>query len=245
MHIQPNQPAILLIGSDLTDFETVIAALETAGNNVLTACDGCEGFLLAQRERPDLIISQQRLADVSGVELCRLIRSDEQLNTTPFVLMAEQQQQHHGETETASEILLAGVDDYLSSLHDSQFLAAKVAWLIRRKRAEENLRQYYKILRRRQIHITEIIKETSNLMRNMESELEFSALDDFSAHESEKLFGKKIELGINMVDSLAHLLEEQVNALEIGERTQKGEEVSALPDLCGSKHEYDYYEIVS
>ena len=241
MQIHPQRPTILLIGSDLDVFESVIGTLEAAGNNVLTACDGCEGFLTAQQERPDLIISQWQLHDVSGVELCRLMRSDEQLNATPFVLMSEQYQ----ETDAANEILLAGIDDYLSSFHDAQYLAAKVSWLIRRKRSEENLRQYYKILRRRQIHITEIIKETSNLMRNMESELEFSALDNFAAHESEKLFGKKIELGINMVDSLAHLLEEQVNALEIGERTQKGEEVAVLPELCGEKHEYDYYEIIS
>jgi len=241
MQFQQHQPVILLIGADLNNLESAIFALEEAGNKVLTACDGCEGFLLAQRERPDLIVSQMSLADVSGIELCRLIRSDEELNATPFVLMAEK----YREAGNVNEILLAGVDDYLSPSHDSQYLAAKVAWLIRQKCSEENLRQYYKILRRRQVHITEIIKETSDLMRNMESELEFPALDDFSAHESEQLFGKKIELGINMVDSLAHLLEEQVNVLEICERTQKGEEFSALPELCGEKHEYDYYEIIS
>lgn len=241
MQFELHQPVILLIGADLNLFESAVYMLEAAGNKVLSARDGCDGFLLAQREQPDLIISQQYLDDVSGIELCRLIRSDEHLNATPFVLMAQQQQ----DADDINEILLAGADDYLSPFHDSQYLAAKAAWIIRQKRSEENLRQYYKILRCRQVHITEIIKETSSLMRNMESELEFSALDDFSAQESEQLFGKKIELGINMVDSLAHLLEEQVNALEICERTQNGEEFSAVPELHAERNEYDYYEIIS
>lgn len=241
MHIQRRQPAILLIGANLNSLQSMICALEAAGNNVLTAFDGCEGFLLAQRERPDLIISRQNLADVSGVELCRLIRSDEELNRTPFVLMAEQYQ----DAIDVSEILLAGADDYLSPSHDANYLAAKVSLLIRQKRSEENLSQYYKILRRRQIHITEIIKETSDLMRNFNRELEFTAFDEFSSQETEKLFSKKIELGINMVDSLAHLLEEQVNALEICERTRKGEEFSADKAPIAEKHEYDYYEIIS
>jgi CheY-like chemotaxis protein len=241
MQFQQRQPVILLIGADLNNLESAIFALEETGNRVITASDGCEGFFLGQYEQPDLIISQQHLTDVSGVELCRLIRSDENLNATPFILMAEQYQ----DAENINEILLAGVDDYLSPFQDSQYLAAKVKWLIRQKCSEENLRQYYKILRRRQVHITEIIKETSDLMRNIESDLELPDCDDFSVQESEKLFGKKIELGLNMVDSLAHLLKEQVNALEICERTQKGEDFSSLQEPVGERYEYDYYEIIS
>ncbi|HXG84996.1 MAG TPA: response regulator [Pyrinomonadaceae bacterium] len=241
MQFQQNQSAILLIGNNLNILENVIFALEEAGNKVTTAFDGCEGFLLAQHERPDLIVSQMSLNDVSGVELCRLIRSDEDLCATPFVLIGEPLE----DGVDAAEILLAGADDYLSPFHDAKYLAAKVDWLIKRKRSDENLRQYYKILRRRQVHITEIIKETSDLMRSFNDELELTAFDEFCAQETEKLFGKKIELGINMVDSLAHLLEEQVNALEICERTQKGEEFGVLPESCGEKHEYDYYEIIS
>jgi len=241
MQFQQNQSVILLIGNDLNILENMIYALEAAGNKIITACDGCEGFLQAQRKHPDLTVSQMSLDDVSGVELCRLIRSDEDLCATPFVLM--------GETLVdggdAAEIFLADADDYLSPFHDANYLAAKVDWLIKRKRSDENLRQYYKILRRRQVHITEIIKETSDLMRSFNDEPECTPFSEFSASETEKLFGKKIELGINMVDSLAHLLEEQVNALEICERTQKGEELSILPELCGEKYEYDYYEIIS
>lgn len=241
MQFQQNQPAILLVGNDLDILENALFALEQAGNKVLTAGDACEGFLLAQRERPDLIVSRMSLADVSGVELCRLIRSDEELCQTPFVLIGEPLENG----VDATEILFAGVDDYLSPFHDAQYLAHKVAWLIKRKRSEENLRQYYKILRQRQVHITEIIKETSDLMRSFNDELEIAAFDEFSSQETEKLFGKKIELGINMVDSLAHLLEEQVNVLEICERTQKGEEFFNAPESCGEQHEYDYYEIIS
>lgn len=215
-------------------------ALERAGNRVLTAFDGCEGFLLAQRERPDLIVSQISLPDVSGSELCRLIKTDENLCAASFVLMGDEWQD-----ADAHEILNSGTDDYLLFSQNAEYLATKIEWLIKQKRSEDNLRQYYKILRRRQLHITEIIRETSGLMRSFNRELEFAAAEDFSDCESQTLFGKKIELGINMVDSLARLLEEQVNVLEICERTHKGEEFSHAPDMGCEKHEYDYYEIIS
>ena len=82
-------------------------------------------------------------------------------------------------------------------------------------------------------------------MRNLDFELEFTSLDDAFAQESARLFGKKIELGINMVDSLAHLLEEQVNVLEIYERTSKGEDFDVIQESAAEMSKYDYYEIIS
>lgn len=241
MQFQQNTSIILLIGDDLNDLERIAFALEKAGNRVITADDGCEGFLTAQRERPDLIISQTSLSDISGLELCQLIRSDGEIASTPFLLFGDMFQ---GDLE-AVDILHVGADDYLSYSHDLSYLITKVEWLIRQKRSENNLKQHCQILRRRQIHIADIIQETSDLMRNMECELALTDEDEFSCRESKKLFYKKIELGINMVDSLAHLLEEQVNALEIYERTTKGEEFIAAMEADSGKTEYDYYEIIS
>lgn len=241
MHFQQTQPVILLIGNNSNNFENSINALEQAGNSVVTAGDGCSGFLAAQRERPDLIVSRISLPDVSGIELCRLIRTDEELCATPFVLIGEAFE----EEGTDAEILRSGADEYLSDLHTAQYLVIKAAWLIQQKRSEANLRQYCQILRQRQRHITEIIKDTSGLMRNLDYELEFTDFDDASGRESAKLFGKKIELGINMVDSLAHLLEEQVNVLEIYERTCKGEDFDLIQESAAEMSKYDYYEIIS
>jgi DNA-binding response OmpR family regulator len=241
MHIQQNQPVILLIGNNSNNFENSISALEQAGNHVLTARDGCSGFLAAQRERPDLIVSQISLSDVSGIELCQLIRSDEELSATPFILIGEALQYE----DKDADILRTGADDYLTDSHSAQYLTIKAAWLIQQKRAEANLRQYCQILRQRQRHITDIIKDTSDLMKNLDYELEFTEFDGVSAQESAKLFGKKIELGINMVDSLAHLLEEQVNVLEIYERTSKGEDFDLIQESAAEMSKYDYYEIIS
>ncbi|MDQ6786407.1 MAG: response regulator [Acidobacteriota bacterium] len=241
MHFQQNQPVILLVGDNSNNLKNSVFALEQAGNYVLTARDGCSAFLTAQRERPDLIISQISLADVSGIELCRLIRTDEELSATPFVLIGEA----HQDDAKAAEILRAGADEYLSDSHTAQYLAIKAAWLIQQKHSEANLRQYCQILRQRQRHITEIIKDTSDLMRNLDYELEFTNFDEVSAQESVKLFGKKIELGINMVDSLAHLLEEQAHVLEIYERTSKGEDFDLVQESAAEMSKYDYYEIIS
>jgi len=51
------------------------------------APDGPAGIALATLERPDLIILEARLPGVDGVEVCRRLRAEPDLQTTPILLV--------------------------------------------------------------------------------------------------------------------------------------------------------------
>jgi PAS domain S-box-containing protein len=98
--------------------------------------DGREGFEVAKRERPDVVISDVMMPGVNGIEFCQLIRKDEELRGLPILLVSAQR------TDTGSVIegLAAGADDYLEMPFDSAKLVAKVSRLIVRRKLEAALR---------------------------------------------------------------------------------------------------------
>jgi PAS domain S-box-containing protein len=127
----------VLIVNDLPEQLMLMQGLlRKAGYRVLTAEDGFVAFNLAKQERPDLVISDVCMPRVNGLEFCRLLRADRQLQSVPILLVSAQ------ETDTANVVagLRAGADDYLEIPFDSTRLIAKVARLLERSRLEANYR---------------------------------------------------------------------------------------------------------
>ena len=131
-----NRPPTILIVDDTHDkLELTAFILRQAGYSVKTAFDGREGLEIALREMPHLILSDVSMPVMNGIELCRLVRSDERLRTTPIMLITALRKS----AESMAEGLEAGADDYIEAPYEPSKLVAKVARLIERKRAEEPL----------------------------------------------------------------------------------------------------------
>ena len=131
------QNTILVVNDAPDQLIMMSTLLRQAGYRVLTASDGNEGFEIAQREHPDLVISDVLMPRADGIELCRLIRSDSDLCATPILLASALRQ----DTESAVEGLQAGADDYLEMPNDMMRLIAQVARRIERKRYVDALRE--------------------------------------------------------------------------------------------------------
>ncbi|MEP6922422.1 MAG: PAS domain S-box protein [bacterium] len=110
--------------------------LRKAGYSVLTAGDGLEGFEVAKRERPDLVISDVSMPRANGIEFCRLMRSDADLRSIPILLASA----HRRDTASVVEGLSSGADDYLEMPFDATRLIAKVSRLLERSKVEANYR---------------------------------------------------------------------------------------------------------
>src|SRR5829696_3477267 len=110
--------------------------LHKAGYSVLTAGDGLDGLTLAKQKRPDLVISDVTMPRMNGLEFCREIRADSELQTIPILLVSALQK----DTDSVVAGLRAGADDYLEFPFDSARLVAKVSRLLERSRLEANYR---------------------------------------------------------------------------------------------------------
>ncbi len=127
----------VLIVNDLPEqLQLMAGLLRKTGYSVLTAEDGLEGFNLARKEHPDLVISDVSMPGVNGLDFCRMLRSDDQLGSIPILLVSALQT----DTETVVAGLRAGADDYLEVPFDSTRLVAKVSRLLERSRLEATYR---------------------------------------------------------------------------------------------------------
>src|SRR5580658_3838476 len=78
----------ILVADDESHILHVVSLkLRNAGFAVVTAGDGQEALELAQQERPDLIITDYHMPQLSGLELCQRLRADANLNKIPTVML--------------------------------------------------------------------------------------------------------------------------------------------------------------
>ncbi len=115
---------ILVVDDEPTLRETLAEALEQDGLRVVTAEDGKEALEAFRAESPDLMLLDLMLPQVSGIEVCRIIRRESSL---PIIML----------TAKDSEIdkvvgLELGADDYVTKPFSLRELMARIRAQLRR-----------------------------------------------------------------------------------------------------------------
>jgi PAS domain S-box-containing protein len=190
----PENYKILAVNDDPDQLEIKEFLLLNAGFRVLTAQSGNEAYTVAQRERPDLIISDVLMPDGDGIELCRLIRANEKLRFIPILLVSALQK----DTANVVKGLEAGADDYMELPYEPMRLIAKAARLIERKRVEDALRESENRFRNLIENLTDII---SILAPDGTVIYESPSLEHILGYKPEELIGKKIFTFIHPEDA--------------------------------------------
>ncbi len=78
----------ILVADDETHILHVVSLkLRNAGYIVLTARDGQEALDLALAERPDLLITDYHMPELSGLELCQRLKQDPSTSGIPAIML--------------------------------------------------------------------------------------------------------------------------------------------------------------
>jgi CheY-like chemotaxis protein len=90
MPCSPAQPmkTVLVVDDDLAIRELLSDALAEAGYRVLAVGNGRRAFEITKQERPDVVLADLMLPDLSGRELIRRIRGNEEVASTPVITMS-------------------------------------------------------------------------------------------------------------------------------------------------------------
>ena len=104
-------------------------ALKTAGYETLTAETGMKALKLVQTERPDLVILDLMLPDVSGMEVCQQLRAKPETADLPIIMLSAR-----GRVSDKVSGLKAGADEYVTKPVDWDEMVARVSALLERTR---------------------------------------------------------------------------------------------------------------
>ncbi len=83
--MSPLDKTVLVVEDNDLNMKLFHDVLQAHGYNVLQAKDGMEGWRMAREHRPDLILMDIKLPDVSGLEVTKRLKDDETLKSIPVI----------------------------------------------------------------------------------------------------------------------------------------------------------------
>lgn len=123
------QPQILLVEDEPAQREILAYNLESEGFDVRRAENGEEAILLVAEALPDLIILDWMMPLLSGIEVCRQLKTREDTRNIPVIMLSARSE----EVDTVRG-LETGADDYVVKPYSMRELMARVRTQVRRVR---------------------------------------------------------------------------------------------------------------
>jgi len=76
---------VLIVEDNELNMKLFHDLIEASGHEILETRDGIEALKLARQHRPDLILMDIQLPEVSGLEITRWLKEDDELRSIPVV----------------------------------------------------------------------------------------------------------------------------------------------------------------
>ena len=122
--MQSGKGNILVVDDEPQITRVLKTTLSSHGYGTRTASDGDEAIQMMSEWSPDLLITDLRMPNMDGLELCRHVRATSQM---PIIVLSVR-----GEERIKVEALDAGADDYVTKPFSTNELLARVRAALRR-----------------------------------------------------------------------------------------------------------------
>jgi DNA-binding response OmpR family regulator len=120
---------VLVVEDDSTIRDTLSFNLKKEGYQVTVANDGAQALVKARESQPDLILLDLMLPELSGLEVCRILRQE---GTVPIIMLTAK------ESEVDKVVgLQLGADDYITKPFSLRELFARMTAVLRRTEQRE------------------------------------------------------------------------------------------------------------
>lgn len=123
------QPLVLIVEDEPAQREVLNYNLQAEGYRIALAANGEEALLLVEEELPDIIVLDWMLPAVSGIEVCRQLKTRAATRGIPIIMIS-------AKSEEVDRVrgLETGADDYMVKPYSVSELLARVRTQLRRVR---------------------------------------------------------------------------------------------------------------
>lgn len=202
---------ILVIEDEVKTLNLIKEGLEAHQAIVDIAYDGRTGYLLAQRNKYSIIITDIILPEINGLEICRKLR--EEGISTPILLLTAL-----GTTDDIITGLDSGADDYLSKPFELKELMARIRALTRRNKGIVSKNHVLKIADLELNKDTKVVKRAGKEI--LLTAKEFSLLQFFmenigrvisKVEIAEKIWDITFDTGTNVIEVYVNFLRKKID----------------------------------
>jgi two-component system alkaline phosphatase synthesis response regulator PhoP len=120
-----NKKKILVVDDEPDVLRLTSLRLEKVGYETLTAVDAQQALEIIQNKKPDLVLLDTIIPVVYGTEICRRIKSDENLKHIPVVLFTA-----HSNIMNTEKAKAFGADGYIGKPFDARELVSMVEQIL-------------------------------------------------------------------------------------------------------------------
>ena len=188
-------PSILLVDDEKNTREGLRQFLEGQDYDVLTACDGAQGWRLYVKERPDVVISDIRMPEIDGLSLLAKIQKENR-KTAVILLTA------YGSVEDAVKAMKNGAFYYLTkpvNLDELNFLLKKA---LNSQQLEEENRELREQLFTQKFEKGEILAKSKKMAEVLKTIEQIAKTNSTVLIEGESGTGK--ELAAHRIHNLSN-----------------------------------------
>jgi len=132
--IVTEKQAVLVVDDD-EQIRQYVAGIFRNKFTVYEAASGEQGMAQVKEYLPDIIICDIKMSGISGIELCKTIKEDNELNHIPVILLTSS-----SAADTRLEGVEGGADDYITKPFEKELLVARVTNLLK---SRNNLQKYF------------------------------------------------------------------------------------------------------
>jgi len=118
---------IIVVEDDLDIRELISFNLANEGHQVFEANNGEVGIDKARNNNPDLILLDLMLPGIQGLDVCRIIKSNQETKEIPIIMVTAL-----GQEEDIVKGLETGADDYITKPFSIKVLIARVNAVLKR-----------------------------------------------------------------------------------------------------------------
>ena len=124
----------ILVVDDNLEILNFISMFLSDTYRVVVAQSGSEALDVIQNQAIDLIVSDVVMSYMSGFDLCRQLKKNDQLSNIPIILLTAKT-----DTESKIEGLACGADAYIEKPFSSMYLLAQIENLLKKKECVQSL----------------------------------------------------------------------------------------------------------
>jgi signal transduction histidine kinase/ligand-binding sensor domain-containing protein/DNA-binding response OmpR family regulator len=166
-------PVILLV-EDEADVRTFIREYFEINYHIIEASNGKEGFDMAVRNNPEIIISDVIMPLMDGVEMCKKLKEDIRTSHIPIIMLTAR-----SSTENKIEGLETGADAYIEKPFSSDLLEVQINNLLENRKILRDKFSKELILQPADIVITSVdaifIQKAMDIVEKHMSDLDFGS----------------------------------------------------------------------